>query len=121
MTLPSETRMRPFPIACFPPVCLVVLAGPIAGCGDTPDVSTAGPIEVRVPYELHGIPGPWWRDNASQADFDRDMWTCRTESKQARADATPETRKDVAYRAFLDCMTERTWTRGYPPPIDSAG
>ena len=109
--------MRPSFIACS----LVVLVAMAIGCEDTPDVSAAPPFAVRVPYALYGVPGPWWRDNASQTDFDHDMWACRTESKRARSSATPETRKDIAYRSFLDCMTDLTWTRGYPPAADSAG
>ncbi len=109
--------MRPFMIACS----LLGLATQVAGCDDTPDVSAAPPVAVRVPYDLYGVPGPWWRDNASQTDFDHDMWACRTESKRARSTATPETRKDVVYRTFLDCMTDLTWTRGYPQPAGSAG
>ena len=98
--------------------CCCLLVPLLSACGETPadlpDVAAAG-SGVRVPYDLYGIPGPWWRDDATQADFDRDMWTCRTESKRARAQASSETRKDVAYRAFLDCMTGHAWTRGYPP------
>jgi hypothetical protein len=97
--------------------CLLLLIA--FACGDlgdaTLDVSAPPPVAVRIPYELHGIPGPWWRDNATQGDFDRDLWACRTESKRSRQGATSETRKDVAYRAFLDCMTRLAWTRGHPP------
>ena len=88
---------------------------------DTPEVSSAPTVALRIPYELYGVPGPWWRDNASQEDFDGDMWSCRTVSKQARHTAASEVRKEVAYRAFLDCMTEHAWTRGYPRRTESAG
>ena len=109
--------MRRFTIASS----LLVLATQMAGCDDTPDVSAAPLVAVRVPYDLYGVPGPWWRDNATQTDFDRDMWACRTQSKRARNAATPDTRKDVAYRSFLGCMTDLAWTRGYPKPAESAG
>ncbi len=117
MTRPVEIRMRSSLIACG----LLVLVTGVAGCDGTADVSAAPTLSVRIPYELYGVPGPWWRDNATQTDFDRDMWACRTESKRARSGATPETRKDVAYRSFLDCMTAMAWTRGYPPAVESAG
>ncbi len=117
MTRPVEIRMRSSLIACG----LLVLVTGVAGCDGTADVSAAPTLSVRIPYELYGVPGPWWRDYATQTDFDRDMWACRTESKRARSGATPETRKDVAYRSFLDCMTAMAWTRGYPPAVESAG
>jgi hypothetical protein len=95
----------------------------LVACGlpaETPDVAAAPLATIRIPYELYGTPGPWWRDDATQSDFDRDMWACRTESKQARAAASGATRKDVAYRTFLDCMTGLAWTRGYPPAEESS-
>jgi hypothetical protein len=110
MTRLVEIAMRPYWIFCS----LILAAISLASCGAQPEVSAAPPMAIRIPFELYGVPGPWWRENATQSDFDRDMWTCRTESKRARSAATPETRKDIAYRAFLDCMTGMAWTRGYP-------
>lgn len=109
------------------PRALLVLAitSLLAACDpaqtETPDVAGTPPIAVRVPFELYGVPGPWWRDNATQSDFDADMWACRTESKRARNRATSDTRKDVAYRTFLDCMSSHAWTRGHPPRDQAAG
>lgn len=98
------------------PTSLLLLAL-AAGCGepraDTPQVAAA-PV-LRQPFELYGHPGPWWREGAVQTDFDVDVWNCRTESKQARQEAPKAERKDAAYRSFLDCMSGRAWTRGYPP------
>lgn len=69
---------------------------------------------LRIPYSGHGYPGPWWRDNAMHEDFDDDQAACQTASKAARKAAT-ENRRELAHRAFLDCMHERGWTRGAPP------
>lgn len=109
-------------------VLALVLPLPVAlGCGERqpdPAVSTAAAsaqAAVRIPFELYGHPGPWWRDDASQAEFDQDIWQCRTESKRARADAPSEARKDVAYRAFVDCMAAQAWHRGQPPREEAAG
>jgi hypothetical protein len=112
---------------CSPPsrralalAAVLGLAAGAWGCGERPaaeetPVSSAADVAVRVPYELYGHPGPWWRDNATQDDFDRDIWECRTESKRARNEASSENRKDVAYRTFVDCMGDLAWHRGHPP------
>ena len=78
-------------------------------------------IVVRIPYSLQGVPGPWWRDNAMHEDFEVDQRACRAVSTAARKAASGDDRNDAAYRAFLDCMTERSWTRGVPPPQTDAG
>jgi hypothetical protein len=112
--------MRATPLYCG---LLLLIGLGLLGCEDRganrPDAASSPAPTLRIPFELYGVPGPWWRNNATQADFDRDMWTCRTESKQARSGATPETRKDVAYRAFLDCMKRLAWSRGYPPSLNA--
>lgn len=72
---------------------------------------------MRVTFSSDGIPGPWWRDNATQPDFDRDLRMCRNRSNAARRDPGEGTdAHDAAYRAFLDCMDALAWTRGFPPP-----
>jgi hypothetical protein len=91
---------------------------------ETPPVAAAPRVGLRVPFELYGVPGPWWRDNATQLDFDGDQTLCRERSKQARSAADAETRREVGYRTFVDCMGELAWTKGYPPrsePVGSAG
>ncbi len=101
----------------------------VTGCSepraDTPPVVSAPPPssttpgsgmdELAIPFELYGHPGPWWRNGATQVDFDRDIATCRTASSRAREQAASGARKDAAYRAFLECMGEHAWTRGHPP------
>ena len=106
---------------------LLAVSLPVLSCDgspneiDIPDVSGAPAVALRIPYGLYGVPGPWWRDNATQVEFDKDIWKCRTDSKRARDLSSSQSRKEVAYRVFLDCMTQHAWTRGEPPRIGSAG
>ncbi len=77
----------------------------------TGQVASAPPAEDSV-YALRGAPGPWRQAGASREDFDRDARICIDASNEARANAAPGEGSPAAYAAFLDCMTERRWTRG---------
>ena len=101
-------------------VLVLVVSLPVlsAGCEEppAPPPAVAAPAALRVPFELYGHPGPWWRDNATQGEFDGDIVGCRAVSRSARDAAPKEARKDAGYRSFLECMMSRGWTRGQPPP-----
>jgi len=98
----------------------------LVGCGEEPQPTVPAPVEapaepaprdfaLRIPYSERGLPGPWWRDNAMHEDFEDDQVACRAVSKEVRAAATSGNRRELAHRAFLDCMVERGWTKGDPP------
>jgi hypothetical protein len=106
------------------PLAAVVVALGL-GCGElegTPPLATPASAAVLLPvaYSMEGVPGPWWRDGAARADFDRDLRTCREHSTEARLTADPDARRDAAYRAFLGCMAELEWKRGAPAPATLA-
>jgi hypothetical protein len=108
----------------------IILLCAVAACGEEPrrgrgdstshhpasvDAAPLQSIAVRVPFSVSGVPGPWWRDNAMREEFQIDQKSCRAVSAEARVAAPTDDRKDAAYRAFLECMAERNWRRGYPP------
>src|SRR5262245_59812203 len=78
-----------------------------AGCGEAPQTGApaAEPAPIATPraFALHGAPGPWWRDGATQVHFDAESRSCLARSRDARAHTTPDARADAAYRAFLEC------------------
>jgi len=83
------------------------------GAGDGSRAVEAGPPPgTRLVFQRDGVPGPWWRDGATQEMFDAEHRICLARSREARAGADPA---DAAYRAFLECMQQRSWSRGLPP------
>lgn len=66
-------------------------------------------------FTKYGLPGPWSRDGATRAAFEDETDTCLRLSNGARADAPQGEGNDAAYRAFLDCMADKGWTRGAGP------
>src|SRR5262245_64499956 len=96
-----------------------LLVGLPAACGDTSDAG-APPAEIALAeprvFELRGAPGPWWRDGATQPDFDAGSRACLARSREARGRTAPDARADAAYRAFLECMEQGGWRRGMRPP-----
>jgi hypothetical protein len=71
--------------------------------------------ETPRAFELRGAPGPWWRDGATQPDFDSASRSCLARSGEIRRRTAPDGRADAAYRAFLECMQQDGWRRGLRP------
>jgi hypothetical protein len=89
----------------------------LAACGSGEVAGDPQPVGLPPPsgpsyYTLYGLPGPWSREGADHADFDRDSRACRDRSAAARREADAGSSAEDAYRAFLGCMEERRWARG---------
>lgn len=106
---------------------LTALAGLTAllGCGEAQQTTAAaeapapeavGELAIAATPSFHtryGVPGPWSRQGGSREDFDADSRGCQDRSVEART--ASDDPNDAAYRAFLECMDEREWTRGITP------
>jgi hypothetical protein len=94
----------------------VALLGLGCGTGDPSRPVQAGPPPgERLIFQREGVPGPWWRDGATQEMFDAEHRVCLARSQEARTDASGANPADAAYRAFLECMRQRSWSRSLPP------
>lgn len=96
----------------------VAVALALLGCGDAPrgERVEAGPPTSRpAVYERDGVPGPWWREGATEEMFDAEHRLCLARSREARGEAGADRAADAAYRAFLECMQQQSWQRGLPP------
>jgi hypothetical protein len=100
-------------VRCVLPIALLALTA----CAERSDgATTVASTVAPAAFWLYGAPGPWHRSGATQADFDRESRACREASVEAREAALPDERNARAYQAFLECMTERRWSRGAPAP-----
>lgn len=99
--------------------CLLTVAlsceSKVTAPSDASSEQTLGPVV----HNAFGIPGPWWRADATPGAFDADLATCRSASSAARKRPGESDPLDAAYRAFLDCMDARGWQRGTPPPASA--
>ena len=88
-------------------------------CGSASDdampVDAGPPPPATLVFHRDGVPGPWWREAATQELFDAEHRVCLARSREARASAGEDGRADAAYRSFLECMKQTGWTRGLPP------
>ena len=88
-----------------------------AGCAvEDGDITERG-AAVIVPtfHTRYGFPGPWSREGATRAEFEGDSYACLRRSNEARREAGRGERNEVAYRAFIECMAARGWSRGVGP------
>jgi hypothetical protein len=74
-------------------------------------VETAPPSQIPQAFERVGVPGPWWRRGATREAFDVEHRVCLARSREARTAAAGGDPADAAYRAFLECMAQHSWSR----------
>jgi len=118
MRIPHPVARRRSP-PCAWAAALALCVG--SGCdrGAVPEGASPQPAALAPApraFELHGAPGPWWREGATDAAFAAESRACLAHSREARRRAAEDARADAAYRGFLDCMLRGGWRRGPRAP-----